>query len=99
MKPLDGNSRFDPPAEVRRAIIHRQDGSWKGSNPRRRDESAHLRLILNSPEETQKIVEPISAQVLLRHQTKLFFHFSISHRILEVPAVKFDADSLAHARF
>ena len=69
------------------------------SNPRRRDQRAHLRLVLKSPQESQKIVDPVCRQVFLRHQTELLFHFSIAHRILEVPAVIFDPGRLACARF
>src|ERR1700726_4266403 len=69
---------------------------WR-SNSRGRDESAYLRLVLNPPEKAQQIVDAISAQVPLRHQTELLFHFSIGHWILEVPAVIFDADGLACA--
>ena len=69
------------------------------SNPRRRDEIAHLRLLLDAPDYAQKIVDAISRQVLLRHQAELLFHFAVGHRILEVPAVIFDAHRLARAGF
>ena len=37
------------------------------SNPRRGDEAACLRLVLNSPDNSQKIVDAINVHVLLRH--------------------------------
>src|ERR1700741_2230416 len=67
------------------------------SHPRHRDEGAHLRLLLAAPAKAAQVVEGSSRQVLLRHQTELFFHFGIGHRVLEMSAVIFDTYRLAAA--
>ncbi len=68
------------------------------SNPGRRNYGAHLWFVLNAPEESQQIVNLSGAQMFLRQKAKFFLHFGVGHRILEVPAVIFDADHLAGAR-
>src|SRR5262245_26531481 len=67
------------------------------SHPRRSDEVAHLRLLLDAPDNAQDVVDGICRQVLLRHHTELLFHFGIGHRVLEMSAVIFDAHRLAGA--
>src|SRR4249919_2695207 len=78
---------------IRSGSSTRPGREW--SHPRRRDEVAHLRLLLDAPDNAQQVVDAISRQVLLRHQTELFFHFGIGHRVLEMSAVIFDTYRLA----
>src|SRR5215831_237265 len=68
------------------------------SNASRRDDGAHLRLVLDAPQQAQQIVDAVGRQMLLRHEAKLLFHFGVGHRILEVSAVVLDPDCLALAR-
>src|SRR6516164_2786427 len=68
------------------------------SSPRRSDEFADLRHTFERPQMAQETIHAMRRQVLMRHRTEFFFHLAVGHRILEVPSVVLDTNSLALAR-